>query len=79
MRRVGLLGPRDEPDQIDHTTVSCAYVIMDHAYGAARATVLEWLEQEKILSVGRYGGWTYDSMEGAMVQGREAAARARGM
>ena len=50
---------------------------MDAAYGRARATLLDWLEGQRILSVGRYGRWTYDSMEGAMIQGREAAARVR--
>jgi protoporphyrinogen oxidase len=79
MRRVGLIGAHEEPVQLHHTTVDCAYVIMDHAYGTARATVLDWLASERILSVGRYGAWTYDSMEGAMVQGREAAARARAL
>jgi protoporphyrinogen oxidase len=79
MRRAGLLGPREEPVLMHHTTVEGAYVIMDHAYGPARATVLEWLTAQGILSVGRYGAWTYDSMEGAMVQGRDAAARARSM
>jgi protoporphyrinogen oxidase len=75
LRRVGLVGPREEPVLWSKSTVDCAYVIMDRAYGAARALVLAWLEQQGILSVGRYGAWTYDSMEGAMVQGRAAAER----
>ncbi len=77
MRRVGLLGERDEPVLLEHTTIDGAYVVMDHDYGAARGLLLEWLERQGILSVGRYGAWTYDSMEGAMVQGRDAAAKAK--
>ncbi|MBI3178430.1 MAG: amine oxidase, partial [Deltaproteobacteria bacterium] len=79
LRRVGLVGERQEPLFAERSTLDCAYVIMDHAYGAARATLLDWLAREHILSVGRYGAWTYDSMEGAMIQGRDAAARVRDM
>ncbi|MEM6734082.1 MAG: FAD-dependent oxidoreductase, partial [Myxococcota bacterium] len=75
MRSVGLLLPNEEPVVFERMTIDCAYVIMDEHYGAARSTLLEWLPSQDILSVGRYGSWIYDSMEGAMVQGREAAKR----
>ncbi|MEZ0315048.1 MAG: NAD(P)/FAD-dependent oxidoreductase [Myxococcota bacterium] len=77
MREVGLAAPGDTPVLIERHTVPIAYVIMDDDYGPARAHVLEWLAARDIHSVGRYGAWTYDSMEGAMVQGREAARRLR--
>ncbi len=73
--RVGLMRPDEEPTLLQRTTIDCAYVIMDHAYGAARAELLAWLEVQGIASIGRYGAWTYDSMEGALVQGRAAAER----
>ncbi len=77
MREVGLAGAHDEPVVMERRTVPIAYVIMDDAYGPARAHILDWLASRDIVSVGRYGAWTYDSMEGAMVQGREAARRLR--
>ncbi|OGQ87907.1 MAG: hypothetical protein A2289_22640 [Deltaproteobacteria bacterium RIFOXYA12_FULL_58_15] len=77
MRAVGLLGANEEPVVLRRTLIECAYVIMDAAYGASRATVLDWLGKHGIVSVGRYGAWTYDSMEGAMIQGRDAAQRVR--
>jgi protoporphyrinogen oxidase len=77
MRTVGLLAADEEPVLLHRTTIDCAYVIMDAAYGRARATILDWLSSQRILSIGRYGDWTYDSMEGAMIQGRDAAARVR--
>jgi protoporphyrinogen oxidase len=76
LRRVGLLAVGEEPVVMAKTTIDCAYVIMDAAYGPARALLLEWLRAEGILSTGRYGGWTYDSMEGALQDGRRAAALA---
>lgn len=77
MREVELIGAAEQPVVLEHHTVPIAYVIMDADYGSSRAHVLEWLASRDIQSVGRYGAWTYDSMEGAMVQGREAARRLR--
>lgn len=73
LRTVGLLKPDEEPVLFERMTIDCAYVIMDDEYGDARETILAWLEAQQILSVGRYGSWIYDSMEGAMIQGRNAA------
>jgi protoporphyrinogen oxidase len=78
LRRVGLLRSNEEPVVFERTTIDCAYVIMDQAYGAARTSLLAWLEAQGIFSVGRYGAWTYDSMEGALIQGRTAAGRLSG-
>jgi len=73
LRRVGLVEENEEPLVMHRTTIDCAYVIMDHDYGPARKLILDWLRSQRIYSIGRYGAWTYDSMEGAMVQGRDAA------
>lgn len=77
LRHVGLMQANETPVIIRRRRVDCAYVIMDQSYGAARQRLLAWLTGEGILSVGRYGGWTYDSMAGAMHQGRVAARQAR--
>ena len=77
LRAAKLLNADEEPLLLERATIDCAYVIMDGAYGRARATVHDWLPQQGILSVGRYGDWTYDSMEGALRTGRAAAARLR--
>jgi protoporphyrinogen oxidase len=54
--------------RIDH-----AYVVFDAAHADAVGTLLPFLEENGILSVGRYGAWTYASMEDALVSGRKAA------
>ncbi len=51
----------------------CAYVIYDFEYQNARKTVLDWLAQEGIQSIGRYGDWNYSAMEDALLAGRAAA------
>ncbi len=58
--------------RIDH-----AYVIFDHHYYDAVALIHAWLRQHRILSVGRYGGWNYSSMEDALMFGRDAAEQVR--
>jgi protoporphyrinogen oxidase len=56
-------------------SIEHAYVIYDHAYEAARGTIMTYLESTGIMSIGRYGKWVYASMEDALMDGREAAAR----
>ncbi len=50
-----------------------AYVIFDARHAEAVATLRAELERAGVLSTGRYGRWTYASMEDAIVDGREAA------
>lgn len=57
--------------RIDH-----AYVIFDHAYYGSLEVLRPFLEAQRILSVGRYGGWNYSSMEDALRFGRDAAKTA---
>lgn len=59
-------------ERIDH-----AYVVYDHDYVGAVAAIAPFLEQERIISAGRYGGWNYSSMEDALLFGRDAARKAR--
>jgi protoporphyrinogen oxidase len=61
-----------EPRRIDH-----AYVVFDHSYYDALAVIQPFLDQQEIVSAGRYGGWNYSSMEDALLFGRDAAKRAR--
>ncbi len=53
--------------------VETAYVIFDRAHEASVGTIHRYLEGVGIQSVGRYGAWTYASMEDALVSGRTAA------
>lgn len=57
--------------RIDH-----AYVVFDHHYYPSLAVIRPFLDAERILSVGRYGGWNYSSMEDALLFGRDAAKAA---
>lgn len=56
--------------------IDYAYVVFDHAYFDSLATITPFLDENAILSAGRYGGWNYSSMEDALIFGRDAAKRA---
>ncbi len=68
-------GPADvlfaRPRKIDF-----AYVIYDKNYAASLDTLRTYLEQVKIISTGRYGGWNYSAMEDALRFGEQAASTA---
>ncbi len=53
--------------RIDH-----AYVIFDHAYSEVTTRIHAFLREHAVQSTGRYGGWTYSSMEDALLDGRRA-------
>ncbi len=72
------IGPevtRQDVEVFQAKTIEHAYVIYDHAYETARGTIMKYLESTGIMSIGRYGKWVYASMEDALMDGREAAAR----
>jgi protoporphyrinogen oxidase len=54
-----------------------AYVLYDEAYESARTSVMQWLGGMGISSIGRYGSWVYNSMEDALVEGRDTALALR--
>ncbi len=57
-----------DPREIDY-----AYVVFDDHYYAATKAIFAFLEAHGIYSRGRYGRWTYNSMEDALIDGREVA------
>ena len=59
--------------------IDYAYVIFDHAYYDALAVIEPFLAEARIVSAGRYGQWTYCSMEDALLMGRQAAKTAEAM
>lgn len=52
-----------------------AYVVFDHSYYDALANLIPYLEAHGVFPRGRYGSWTYNSMEDCMMLGRDVAQR----
>jgi protoporphyrinogen oxidase len=51
-----------------------AYVVFDDNYYPATETIRAWLEAHDIYPRGRYGFWTYNSMEDCILAGRDVAS-----
>lgn len=73
---MGMIGGPDEVLFLRLRHLRHAYVIFDHAYFASLEALRPYLASRGIASTGRYGGWTYSSMEDALLNGREAARAA---
>jgi protoporphyrinogen oxidase len=79
MVEMGLIASVDDVAFMTPRKIEYAYVVFDHSYFAALDVIRPFLEENQIVSHGRYGAWNYSSMEDALIYGREAAARAREM
>lgn len=58
----------------DAREIDYAYVVFDEHYYAATNAIFTFLESHAIYPRGRYGSWTYNSMEDSLLAGREVAA-----
>jgi len=70
---MGIVGGRRDIRFARLRRIPHAYVIYDHSWEKARATILGYLGSHAIHSIGRYGNWNYSAMEDALVAGRRAA------
>ncbi|HEU4683070.1 MAG TPA: FAD-dependent oxidoreductase [Nitrospira sp.] len=77
LQRAGILRPDDELVVADVKDLRYAYVYFDRHRGKAVPAILAELERRGIHSIGRYGRWEHTSMEDAIAQGRQLAARLR--
>lgn len=73
LRTAGIISERDEILFVEPNVLDPAYVLFDDHYERSRQTVLDWLEQTPVITVGRYGRWQYNAMEDALQEGRQAA------
>jgi protoporphyrinogen oxidase len=66
------------PDDIlfaEMRELAYAYVVFDDNYYEAVARLTAFLEARRIYPRGRYGSWTYNSMEDCLILGRDIARR----
>lgn len=78
LRRLGIIEDDSQVLFMIPNVLDPAYVLFDHEYERARATVLGWAARSGVVSVGRYGRWQYNAMEDALLEGKEAAEIVRG-
>lgn len=69
----GLLREDDEIEVADAALLDPAYVLFDPRCTDTTAEALARLRHAGVLSIGRFGAWTYSYMERALMDGRDAA------
>lgn len=76
---MGLIADDEEDiDFIDYRCIENGYVIFHREYFDDLRTITEYLRPRGAVLVGRYGRWTYNAMEDAILDGREAASTITG-
>lgn len=73
LRHMGTLRDDDEILVRDRVVIDPAYVIFDEHRREVRDRLLDLLLEHDVQSIGRYGAWTYSSMEDAILAGKQAA------
>jgi protoporphyrinogen oxidase len=76
------MGAITSPEDVafaDAREIDYAYVVFDDHYYAATSAIFAFLEKHGIYSCGRYGRWTYNSMEDALIDGRQVAVTINAM
>ncbi|PID56843.1 protoporphyrinogen oxidase [candidate division KSB3 bacterium] len=79
LQRCGILREDDDILVTDVQRIECAYVIHDHQRSSALEVILPFLSEQNIHSIGRYGAWEYNSMEGAILAGKHTAEQIDGI
>lgn len=71
---MGFLRSKDDVVIKEVFDVDHAYVIYDAQWTRCRKTIMDYLNENSIFSIGRYGNWEYSGMEEAIQQGKEVVA-----
>lgn len=69
----GILHSKEDILFAELREIEYAYVVFDRYYYEALAKLMPFLESHAIFPRGRYGSWTYNSMEDCLLLGRDVA------
>ena len=73
LRKLGIVDDESEVLFMIPNVLSPAYVLFDTHYAEARRNILDWVEAQRVITMGRYGRWQYNAMEDALLEGKAAA------
>jgi len=71
--KLNIIHSRDEIVTSYPIDIKYGYVIYDKNYKQVRRNIINFLNNNNIYSIGRYGSWQYQSMEDALLDGRKLA------
>lgn len=70
--KLGMMQDPSDLKFVHERRIEYAYVHFDRHYAQARSRIFDWLGEGGVQSIGRYGGWTYGSMEDSLDAGKAA-------
>lgn len=73
LKAIGLIRPDDTIELVHTEEVEPAYVIYDLEHAGNVETIRQWLRNNGIWNVGRFGEWQYYNMDHSMRSGQRAA------
>ena len=73
LKKIGIITDEKQIDHVETIDIPYGYVIYDFAYNDVVPKIHNYLNSQKIYSIGRYGKWVYGSMEDALIEGRQIA------
>lgn len=73
LQQCGILRKKDRVVAQHAATIKYAYVVFDKFRNSLLPSVFAYLKKRGVISAGRYGSWTYDSMEDSLIQGKKIA------
>lgn len=79
LKKCGILKKTDKIVASQFVPIPCAYVIYTPERKQLLQKVFDFLKQNRIFSVGRYGGWKYSFMEEAILDGKKTAEEIIGL
>ena len=75
LQKTGILGKQHKPIFKDITPLEHAYPLPTLGLEKDLAIIQDFLKQNRIYSIGRYGNWEYSGMEDAIIDGKAIAEK----
>jgi len=79
LAKTKIITERDEIEVCDMSAFKYAYVIYDLDHRKNVGIIHDYLESVNIIPIGRFGEWEYFNMDKAIISGKKAASRVRGV
>ena len=74
-RHVGAINQNHQVLGVDVFIIDPAYVVFEHKHQEIAQSAIEWLNQNQIMMLGRYGRWEYSSMHSVISDGMQLAEK----
>ena len=71
--KLGIISEKENIPVIDYNDIKHAYILYDKNWASARSGIINYLLKNSVYSAGRFGAWSYLSMEGCFLEGRRVA------